>query len=1106
MSHDANFGPSMYPGRHQAGVRITNWTKPNRITAVYLALSLIWLLLVCGEAGIPGFSKWSIGLGILFAMASGSLMYWVSRREFAPFICGLEESPANSEGQINSSRFEHEELPHLILANMSQGVFWTDRNFQILGCNRAFAELLGLVDPKSLYGTTVNALPLLRTTDARRIERRVREVTQSRTAQHHGVEQWTIRGGNAAWINTSTVPILSQQNQVVGTIGFWEDLTDHRQSKLDWHTSEEALRLFIEHAPASVAMLDREMRYLHVSKRWYHDYALAANDVIGECHYDVFPGIPDRWKAIHQRCLAGAVECSEEDRIKLHNGSIEWIRWEIHPWTRIDGEIGGIAIFSENITARKESRIEHRKLAKIIEHSRDLIAIAELDGTVTFMNSGGRKMLGLDETGDLLNLHFTDYVPAEWKEFFLDTVVRTAGEHGIWEGEMQLLHTKTGALIDVFRAVFLISEETGKSWFATVTRDVTELKRTEKTIRDNEERLRRLVDVLPGALYVHNGKEILFCNQAFIRLMGATSTEELLGKSPFIVAHPDYHAAIRKRIAVGQMTGKFAPEMEMLAVRLDGHIFPAQVVGASITGYGPSAFVVAINDLTERDRTFGLLRSVMESVNDAIITIDVEGTIHSANPATERMFDYPMQELLGKNVRMLMPEPFRSKSDQFLSKSANPGTAKPIGIGREVQGRRNDGSTFPVELSVTEFQLDRERHFTGVIRDITARKRLETQFQQAQKMEAVGRLAGGVAHDFNNLLTVISGYGQLLFKDLPTTGSQRECITAILDAGERATNLTRQLLSFSRKAVIEPQPIDLNIVVDKAVGMLRRLIEEDIVLRVELHAARARIKAAPGGLEQALMNLVVNARDAMPNGGQLQIKTNNMTPRQFDEPEVHQLPPGEYIELTVSDTGQGMSDDIKSKIFEPFFTTKDVGKGSGLGLSVVHGIIKQCGGSIQVDSHIGVGTTFRFLFPLTMDDSHIPETAPTGESIRGHETVLLVEDSPPVRKIARIALEANGYHVLEASGGHEAAHVSADYPDAIQLLLTDVVMPEVGGLKLADALRAQRPDLRVLFMTGYTDDAVLQRGVSNSHENLLQKPFTAVGLAKKVRAVLDAAK
>ena len=1108
----ADFVPAG-PSSHLAARRLES--LPVRIAAIaFVALMMMLVRDVGGLFGPAQYSTgWtSTGIGGLLALLFTAAIFWICRREIRRFRAMNDLPSAEhersargtlSDPSATDDLWQSRDLLRLLLDNIPLGVFWKDRDSRYLGCNQFMAHAVGLERSENIVGLFTHELPSITTAEAADQEQQDRTVIEKDFEQKHLIERVTRADGTTAWHETCRIPIHGSHGQVIGLMGTWSDITARRQTEAALRVSEATLRLFIEHVPAPIAMFDREMRYLHVSRRWFTDFQLENSNLIGLRHYDVFPNLPERWKEIHRRCLAGATEQQSEDFLKRSDGTTQWIRWEVCHWKQADGAIGGIMIFAEEITEKRKARIDQDKLVKIIEHSSDFIAMADLNGRLTFMNAGGRRMIGLADQQDLDTLSFYDYIPTNWQEFFRKTVIPTALAEGIWEGEMQLRNIETGALIDVFRTKFLVTDPTGERWFATVTRDITELKRKETAIRESEERYRRLVNVLPGALYVHNGKEILFCNQAFVRLMGATSADELLGRNPFTIAHPDFHTMIRQRLATIKEFGGIAPAMEMLAVRLDGHAVPVNVIGTSITGYGQPAFLVSLSDLTERDRTLGLLRSVMESVNDAILTIDLSGTVRSANSATERMFGYRVHEVINQTVDLLMPEAFPGEPDESLPNQIPIASTNAIGSGREVVGRRKDGSTFPIELSITEFQLDRRRHFTGVLRDTTTRKRLESQLQQAQKMEAVGRLAGGVAHDFNNLLTVINGYSQLMLNELPSDSDQRELVDAILEAGERAAHLTQQLLAFSRKAVIEPQILNLNEIVDKSSLMLRRLIEEDVLLTVAASAEEPYFKAAPGQIEQVLMNIIVNARDAMPCGGRIKIGTENVTLAAHETLTFPNLRSGTYVQLTVSDTGHGMSEDIKGKIFEPFFTTKDVGKGTGLGLSVVHGVVQQCDGAISVESQVGAGTTFTLMFPVVETPTRADDASTPPQVPHGSETVLLVEDAVAVRKIACLALQAHGYNVIEASDGKAALQLAEQYPNTIELLLTDVVMPEIGGVKLAEALKLVRPEMRVLYMSGYTDDAVLQRGVNNAHVTLLQKPFTAVALARKVRSVLD---
>ena len=396
-------------------------------------------------------------------------------------------------------------------------------------------------------------------------------------------------------------------------------------------------------------------------------------------------------------------------------------------------------------------------------------------------------------------------------------------------------------------------------------------------------------------------------------------------------------------------------------------------------------------------------------------------------------------------------------------------------------------------------------HFVGVQTDVTERRKLEEQFRQSQKMEAVGQLAGGVAHDFNNLLTVITGYSEILLGNFRPNDPLYGFIEQIRKAGERAATLTRQLLAFSRKQMLVPIVLDLNSLVAEIEKMLSRLIGEDISLKFAAAKNLWKVKVDPGQMEQVVMNLVVNARDAMPQGGKLTIETANIELDEAFAASHPEVSAGKYVMLAVADTGIGMNEAIRARIFEPFFTTKGPEKGTGLGLATVYGIVKQSGGRIDVYSEPGLGTTFKVYLPRAVEEltkSKLEITKPTPSS--GHETILLVEDEEGVRTLARVILSRSGYKILEAKNGGEALLICQSHQGPIEIMVTDVVMPNMSGHQLAQHVRPLRPEMKVLYLSGYTDDAIVRHGIIDSDMPFLQKPFTAEGLSRKVREVLDA--
>ena len=496
-------------------------------------------------------------------------------------------------------------------------------------------------------------------------------------------------------------------------------------------------------------------------------------------------------------------------------------------------------------------------------------------------------------------------------------------------------------------------------------------------------------------------------------------------------------------------------------------------------------------------------RALVEHSWDAVALFGPDGAILYGSPATTRILGYDLAEFVGRNaLDLIHPEDRDGVASRLTEVMAN--SRGRVIVAARV--RHKDGSWRYLEGVLTNLLDDPS---VGAIvnnyRDATERRSLEQQVIQAQKMEAVGRLAGGVAHDFNNILTAIGGYTDLLLADLPPDDPRRQDVDEIHRAADRAAALTQQLLAFSRRQVLQPKVIDLNALVSNVENLLRRLIGEDVLLATTLAGDVGRVRADPGQVEQVIVNLAVNARDAMPAGGRLTIETRNVELDAAYAAEHQTVVPGPYAVIAVSDSGTGMSAETQSHMFEPFYTTKEVGKGTGLGLATVYGIVKQSGGSIWVYSELGHGTTVKVYLPRVDEPAEplAPSTPADAESLRGTETILLVEDEPAVRAVARQILTRQGYAVLEAADGQTAlAMVDAGGP-RVDLVITDVVMPGMSGRSLADRLASRYPGLRVLYMSGYTDDAIVRHGMLEPGLAYLQKPFRPDALARKVREVLN---
>ncbi|MBI2525349.1 MAG: PAS domain S-box protein [Candidatus Rokubacteria bacterium] len=491
-------------------------------------------------------------------------------------------------------------------------------------------------------------------------------------------------------------------------------------------------------------------------------------------------------------------------------------------------------------------------------------------------------------------------------------------------------------------------------------------------------------------------------------------------------------------------------------------------------------------------------RTVFAESRDAIGIVGAGGEVLEINQAGLDLFGYSAAEVAGLRVKQLYADP--ADRARFLEEIGRSGAVRDL----EVRFRRKDGTLIDSLLSGALWRGDAgsQPGYHVVIHDITERRRLEAQLRQSQKMEAIGGLAGGIAHDFGNLLTVIIGRAQLLLGGLPSDDQRRADLDLIQKTAVRASALVQQLLAFSRKQVLQPKVLDPDALVSGMVTMLGRLIGEDIELVVAPRSEGARIKADPGQLEQVILNLVVNARDAMPRGGRLVLETAQAELGESFAREHPGARLGPHVVLAVSDTGVGMDAATRARIFEPFFTTKEAGRGTGLGLSTVYGIAKQHEGYIAVESEPGRGTTFRVYLPR-VQEAVAPEVGSPAPAGRGSEIVLLVEDEEEVRSLSREILEAGGYSVLEAPSPSVALDIARQHGGPIHLLLTDIVMPQMNGLRLAEKLRALRPGLRVLHMSGYSDDILGRQGSLDPGLALLRKPFTPNDLVRAVREALD---
>ena len=722
---------------------------------------------------------------------------------------------------------------------------------------------------------------------------------------------------------------------------------------------------------------------------------------------------------------------------------------------------------------------DEQRLSALVDAGPEAVCIVDAEWRFTYVNRAFERMAA--KSGDAL------IGRTVWELYPLDGTPFGDELHAA-------MRTRTAARV-TFRAeaagtydVHIVPFGDGIAFF---THEVTDLQRVTEELAQKEERLRTILNTAPGSVMLldRNGK-ILDLNPAGLALLEVDEYADVLGRpiEPF-VSREDRHllAALTDKVFEG---GEATIVFEIVGCRgtrrrVEHHAVPLRNARGEI--------VAAVSNTTDITHRYEAEAALRHRANQHAVLAALGGLAmrdHDVDDLTQRAVE---------SVSEALRIPRRAALD-LLRKHGLVGIHRPSG----------EGPSGGVKLQAED--ADFVRSVAHLVTAAAERRRAEDalrerdeQLRQAQKMEAIGQLAGGVAHDFNNLLTVINVHTDLLLMNLTSGDSRRTDVEEIARAAARAASLTRQLLTFSRKGVVQPQVLDLGRVAGGVEPMLRRLIGEDVDFEVVVRAPIEQVLADEGEIEQVLINLVVNARDAMPQGGRLRVEVANMVVDDALCARHPSLRPGECVQLTVRDTGMGMTSETMARAFEPFFTTKEPGRGTGLGLATVYGIVKQCGGAITVDSEPGAGTTFCVYLPVARGvEQSFEAVAERRHTAATGETILLVEDEESVRRLARRVLESQGYSVLEAINGEDALRIAADYGGVIDLLLSDVVMPELGGRLVAERLVAARPETAVLFMSGYTDDEILRRGLLERGQRLIQKPFTATALAHEVRSALDA--
>ena len=753
----------------------------------------------------------------------------------------------------------------------------------------------------------------------------------------------------------------------------------------------------------------------------------------------------------------------------------------------------------ENAEVRRTVEAARRERDRFFSLCPDLLCITGLDGRIRQINRAWNEILGY-ELGDLEEVRALDLVHPDDRSRSGAVIERLlAGE------EIDAYENRCRAKDGTHRWLLwsaALAREEGVIYAAA--RDVTERKQAEEALRESEERSRAIVDSSVDAIVTVDDAGIIQSANPAVEQIFGYARHELVGQSLALLMPPpdrEGHGRHLERYLETGVLRIIGRGREVMSVRKDGSPLPIELQVSEFRVLGRRFFSGTIRDLTRiREaeeagrRQHEILQGLFDHIPVMIAFLDGEGRPTLVNREFERTLGWALDEARGVDLMAeLFPErPVRAKVREFVAAAERHFV--------ELKTRTKDGRV--IDAAWAALRLS-DGTTIAIGEDLSERRKLEQQLWQSQKLEAVGRLAGGIAHDFNNVLNVVMGYTELLARPLPPDGPERKKLDKILTAAQRAASLTRQLLAFSRQQVLQPRVLDLGAVVEDVAAILRRSVGEDVALSTR-RTATGRVRADPGQMEQVLLNLAVNARDAMPTGGELTIETADVD---LDDLYARLHPPvvpGRYVMLAVSDSGEGMDAATQARIFEPFFTTKGKGKGTGLGLSTVYGIVKQSGGYVWAYSELGVGTTFKIYLPRVAEPVEAPGPAPVAAPREPPtETILVVEDQEAACEMIVEILRGEGYRVLAAADGVAAQDLLRRSPEEVHLLLTDVVMPRISGTDLARALATEQPGMRVLYMSGYTSDVITHHGVLDEGISFLQKPFTPAALSARVRQVLD---